>query len=288
MKKKSGWRIVFIISIIGCICCAGFLGWYLYQDYRTEKEYEQLQAEAREKAAQEEARKKEEDKVSLEEIENAEFTGEQQGEEAEITENFFVDMENPINFDELQKTNSDIYAWIRIPDTKIDYPILQGEDNLTYLNTDVYGDFALSGSIYLDSNCDNTFSGNYSLLYGHHMANHKMFGDLDKYKNQKFFKKNDTGTLILPDRSYKLKVFACLSVPASEQVIFGPEQWQTDTTGLVEYVRNHATHVHQEMMDQIGTSEDHSQILAMSTCSSEYTDARTVILALMIANSPEK
>lgn len=120
------------------------------------------------------------------------------------------------------------------------------------------------------------------------MANHKMFGDLDKYKNQKFFKKNDTGTLILPDRSYKLKVFACLSVPASEQVIFGPEQWQTDTTGLVEYVRNHATHVHQETMDQIGSSEDCSQILAMSTCSSEYTDARTVILALMIPNSPEK
>ena len=69
MKKKSGWRIVFIISIIGCICCAGFLGWYLYQDYRTEKEYEQLQAEAREKAAQEEARKKpQDDQIRLEAI----------------------------------------------------------------------------------------------------------------------------------------------------------------------------------------------------------------------------
>lgn len=199
-----------------------------------------------------------------------------------------VEEDGGASFEELRAINPDVCAWLTLDHTKIDYPILQGEDNLTYLNTDVYGDFALSGSIYLDSNCDNTFSGNYSLLYGHHMANHKMFGDLDKYKNQKFFKKNDTGTLILPDRSYKLKVFACLSVPASEQVIFGPEQWQTDTTGLVEYVRNHATHVHQEMMDQIGTSEDHSQILAMSTCSSEYTDARTVILALMIPNSPEK
>ena len=126
-----------------------------------------------------------------------------------------VEEDGGASFEELRAINPDVCAWLTLDHTKIDYPILQGEDNLTYLNTDVYGDFALSGSIYLDSNCDNTFSGNYSLLYGHHMANHKMFGDLDKYKNQKFFKKNDTGTLILPDRSYKLKVFACLSVPAS-------------------------------------------------------------------------
>ena len=167
MKKKSGWRIVFIISIIGCICCAGFLGWYLYQDYRTEKEYEQLQAEAREKAAQEEARKKEEDKVSLEEIENAEFTGEQQGEEAEITENFFVDMENPINFDELQKTNSDIYAWIRIPDTKIDYPIAQREgDPSYYLSHDMYQQPRFAGCIYTeDCNSKDFMDPNTCLLY---------------------------------------------------------------------------------------------------------------------------
>ena len=66
------------------------------------------------------------------------------------------------------------------------YPVLQGEDNLTYINKDVYGNFALAGSIFLDSNCDRSFQKKYSLLYGHHMAEHKMFGDLDLYEKQKF------------------------------------------------------------------------------------------------------
>ena len=111
------------------------------------------------------------------------------------------------SFEELRKINPDVCGWITLDHTKIDYPILQGEDNLTYINTDVYGDFALSGSIFLDSGCDNTFQGKYSLLYGHHMANHKMFGDLDLYRKKKFFDKNTTGTLILLDRSYKLEIF---------------------------------------------------------------------------------
>ena len=127
----------------------------------------------------------------------------------------------------------------------------------------------------------------YSLLYGHHMAEHKMFGDLDLYRKKKFFDKNTTGTLILPDRSYKLEIFACMQVSASEDSIFATGKWQADTSGLVDFVRKNAEHVHQQTMDNIGKSEDFSQILAMSTCSSEFTDARTVLLAVMKPYSPE-
>ena len=191
------------------------------------------------------------------------------------------------SFEELRKINPDVCGWITLDHTKIDYPILQGEDNLTYINTDVYGDFALSGSIFLDSGCDRNFQGKYSLLYGHHMAEHKMFGDLDLYRKKKFFNKSTTGTLILPDRSYKLEIFACMQVSASEDSIFATGKWQADTSGLVDFVRKNAEHVHQQTMDNIGKSEDFSQILAMSTCSSEFTDARTVLLAVMKPYSPE-
>ena len=141
------------------------------------------------------------------------------------------------SFEELRKINPDVCGWITLDHTKIDYPILQGEDNLTYINTDVYGDFALSGSIFLDSGCDRNFRGKYSLLYGHHMAEHKMFGDLDLYRKKKFFNKSTTGTLILPDRSYKLEIFACMQVSASEESIFATGKWQADTSGLVDFVR---------------------------------------------------
>ena len=86
------------------------------------------------------------------------------------------------SFEELRAINPDVCAWITMDNTEIDYPILQGDDDLTYINTDVYGNFALAGSIFLDVRNTPDFSDAYSLIYGHHMANSKMFGDLDLYK----------------------------------------------------------------------------------------------------------
>lgn len=199
-----------------------------------------------------------------------------------------IDENGGASFEELLAINPDVCAWITLDGTEIDYPVVQGEDNLEYLNKDVYGEFALSGSIFLDSECDNTFHDQYALLYGHHMANSRMFGDLDLYEDEGFFHENATGTLMLPDRSYELEIFAYLRVSASEENIFTPERWRTDNSGLLDYVKGNAMYVHEETLEQIGTSEDFSQILAMSTCSSEFTDARTVILAVMKPYSPEK
>ncbi len=198
-----------------------------------------------------------------------------------------IEEDGGASFEELRSINPDVFAWLTLDNTEIDYPVLQGEDNLTYINTDVYGDFTLAGSIFLDASCDNTFHDQYSLLYGHHMANSKMFGDLELYEDQEFFEENTKGMLILPDRSYELEIFACLRTLASEEAIFTPQRWQTDNRGLLDFVRDNGIYIHQNTMAQIGASEDFSQVLAMSTCSSEFTDARTIILAVMKPYSPE-
>lgn len=186
------------------------------------------------------------------------------------------------SFEELRAVNPDVCAWLTLDNTEIDYPVLYGKDNLTYINTDVYGNFAMAGSVFMDSGCDRTFQEQYFLLYGHHMAEHKMFGDLDLYEKESFFNKNTTGELILPDRAYRLKIFACLRVKSSEEAIFTPQKWKTDNKGLVDFVRKNAMYVHEDTMEKIGTSEDFSKVLAMSTCSSEFTEARTVLLAVMV------
>ena len=191
------------------------------------------------------------------------------------------------SFEELRKINPDVCGWITLDHTKIDYPILQGEDNLTYINTDVYGDFALSGSIFLDSGCDNTFQGKYSLLYGHHMANHKMFGDLDLYKDAEFFAENTTGELILPDRTYDLKTFACLLVPSSESAIFQPQRWDSDLQGLYTFAQENALNLNTETLAAMKAAGDDAQVLALSTCSTEFTDARTILLAWMIPSASD-
>ncbi len=194
------------------------------------------------------------------------------------------DKEQP-DFSELLSINPDVCAWITMDGTKIDFPVLQGETNLTYINRDIYGKFALAGSIFLDSQNAKDFSDSYNLLYGHHMDGGNMFGDLDLYKKQEFFQKNDTGTLLLPDRVYNLKVAAVLITGVSDDYIFQLRNWPPIwKEGQLDYIRSHALFVREDVLNALEKSE-HPQLVALTTCTSEFTDARTVVLAQMI---PEK
>ncbi len=184
------------------------------------------------------------------------------------------------SFEELLAINPDVCAWVSLDNTKVDHPVLQGSTNLTYINRDVYGEFSLAGSIYLDTRNNRDFSDPYSLLYGHHMENSGMFGDLDLYKDQAFFDSNSSGMLILPDKTYQLEIFACLLIQAGEDEIFDPEKWQTDITGLLAYARENSLHLREETVQKIEQGRLRN-VLALSTCSTEFTDARTIVLAGM-------
>lgn len=188
--------------------------------------------------------------------------------------------EETVSFEELLAVNPDVCAWVSLDNTNVDFPVLQGETNLTYINTDVYGNFALAGSIFLDSRNDRTFADTYSLLYGHHMANSGMFGDLDLYKDETFFNENRTGELILPDRVYNLEIYACLLVSASEDMIFEVEATGGDIHTLYDFCEQNAMYIHKETLDA-ARADPETKTLALSTCSSEFTDARTIVLAVM-------
>ena len=110
-------------------------------------------------------------------------------------------LEGP-SFAELRAINPDVCAWVTLDDTGVDYPVVQGRDNLTYVNTDVYGKFSLAGTIFLDSRCASDFSDAYGLLYGHHMVSGQMFGDLENYQDAAFLREHTAGALLLPDRAY--------------------------------------------------------------------------------------
>ena len=190
------------------------------------------------------------------------------------------------SFAELLAINKDVRAWVTVDNTNVDFPVLQGEDNLTYINTDIYGNFALAGSILLDSRNAPDCSDAYSLLYGHHLANSGMFGDLDLIKDEKFFAENRTGALILPDRAYSLEIYACLLVSASEEAIFEPETVRGDMHILYDFCTENAMFCRTETLEA-ARNDPASQTLALSTCSSEFTDARTIVLALMKPYQPD-
>ena len=107
---------------------------------------------------------------------------------------------NP-SLQDLQKINADVCAWLTVYDTGIDYPVVRGKDDMEYINKDVYGDFALSGAIFLQSANQPDFSDPYNLIYGHHMSNGAMFGDVVEFADEEYFATHETGTLYLPEKT---------------------------------------------------------------------------------------
>lgn len=189
------------------------------------------------------------------------------------------------SFEELLAINKDVCAWVTVDNTNIDFPVLQGENNLSYINRDVYGNFALAGSIFLDSRNNKEFHDMVSLLYGHHMEGSDMFGDLDKFKEQKFFDENKTGLLILPDRSYDLEIFACILTDASDDAIFEPHEYDTNINELFKLTEAKALCYDAEKLAELKAANGATQILILSTCSTEFTDARTILLTEMKPHS---
>ena len=102
------------------------------------------------------------------------------------------------------------------------------------------------------------------------MVSGQMFGDLEKYQDAAFLETHTGGTLLLPDRTSRLEVLGCLLIPASEERIFEPET--QDITALLDWAQDTA-------LCWRADAPVPERVLAMSTCSSAYTDARTVVLA---------
>lgn len=115
----------------------------------------------------------------------------------------------PIDFETLWETNSDVYAWINIPGTVIDYPILQHTtDDSYYLNYTIDGVEGYPGCIYTERVNSKDFTDNNTVIYGHNMRNGTMFTDLHKFREADFFVDHDTVYIYTPSKQLTYKIFA--------------------------------------------------------------------------------
>lgn len=178
---------------------------------------------------------------------------------------------------ELVALNPDVRGWLTIDDTHIDYPVVQGKTDMDYINKDVYGEFSLSGSIFMDSRNAADFSDSYCLLYGHHMDNGAMFGDVVEFVNKDYFDSHRTGTLYLIDGSvYTIELFACIEIDAFDSVVYQPTAQEQGNVGpLLEYIREKAVQYR-----EIGVTTS-NQIIGLSTCAEAETNGRVVVFGRM-------
>lgn len=116
---------------------------------------------------------------------------------------------NPIDFPSLKAEHPDIYAWISIPDTGVNYPIVQSatDDNF-YLRRDLDGAYSVYGSIYTQSMNATDFSDPVTVVYGHNTENGTMFGDLLKFRDPDFFAAHEELYIYLPGHILTYRIIA--------------------------------------------------------------------------------
>ena len=174
------------------------------------------------------------------------------------------------SFEELQEINPDVIAWVTVYGTKIDHPVVQGKNNVEYLNKDVFGRTSLGGAIFLDSQNNPDFEDYNSIIHGHHMQESAMFGNLDLFVDEEFFLSRKYGNLFFNGDDHGLEFFIFVETTGYDFDVFktgvaygAPAQaYLADLYTKAIWTRD------------IGIQPD-DQIVLLATCTSDLDNRRT-------------
>lgn len=192
------------------------------------------------------------------------------------------DMEDP-DFDELMKINPDIYAWIYIPNTMVDYPVAQSsgdEDDNFYLEHNVYKQYQFSGTIYSEKQNSRDFHDRVTVLYGHNMLNGTMFASLHNFEDPDFFEQNNTVFITTKDKVLTYLVYSAYTY--DDRHILN-SFYMEDNDIFREYL--HSTmdpHTYNgNVRDRVELNMD-DHILTLSTCTSGPSDTRFLVQGVLV------
>lgn len=179
-------------------------------------------------------------------------------------------------------SNEDIYAWIYIPDTKIDYPVLQNANELDYyLNTNLDGSKGYPGCIYTQMMNAKDWTDKNTVLYGHNMRNGTMFGSLHLYEDSVFFDEHSYVYIYTQEELLAYQVFAAYEYNDQHLLLFHdtstPENFQEYLDLIFEndgLNNNFDTEVKLDGSDRI---------ITLSTCINNKPDRRWLVQAVLVA-----
>ena len=186
-----------------------------------------------------------------------------------------------LDFSSLYDINPDIYAWIEIEGTKVDYPVLQSPDNDDkYLNTAYDGSRYIGGAIFTQAGYNsNDFNDPVTAIYGHTMASGTLFGQLQKiYSSKDGFDSHSEILLYLPDETRYYDVFAAVpfeSIHIMYNYDFTSEYWYENFFNRVFDVRSFGANFNEELRPQYG-----DRVIILSTCLNEDSSKRFLVMAV--------
>lgn len=262
MKKKKV-NIPFLISAFifaGALIC---FVWYMFSIHLEDSGFESL----REKL-----------------IKTDEAREDKDGEEAEESLSYYLINGTVVQeeFKDLYLENNDIMGWIKIDDTKLDYPVMiTPEEPEYYIHKNFSGEYSFDGTPFAGAGTDYKGPDNNMIIYGHHLVNNMMFSTLDDYESEEFYKQ------------HRYITFDTLRQTGTYEVIgaFRTQVYPTSYTGFVFY--NHLDMSKDEFDDYVSnvksltpyktsSSEYGDQLITLSTCAYHTSNGRFVVVAKRI------
>ncbi len=284
MKKdrKKLWAAVWVVSIVLVITALSVLCIYLYRMYTAGKSYDDISL------IMSEGRIETQDapiSSLMSETDTAADFSEASETDSKTKKSDAVN--GDVNFTELWKINTDIYAWISIPNTNINYPVLQTDgDDAFYLEHNYKKEYEFAGSIYTEKLNRKDFSDPNTVLYGHNMLNGTMFRHLHNFRDPDFFAANPYIYIYLPDRTLTYEIFSAYEYD-DRHILYSFDF--NDKQVFAEYL-DYATNPTNSMMyntrDISVTADD--KIITLSTCLGNIDTSRYLVQGVLISDEPAK
>lgn len=254
-RGRGAWRVVFVVSVVVLVVALAALGAIGYQYWSQQRAYDDLEQYA-----------------AVQERENLALS--------DLT----------VDWDSLRAINPDIVAWVYMPGTSVNYPVVQGQDNEEYLHQSFDGStgwLASAGTIFLDAGNSADLADRNNALYGHHMNDGSMFAPIADLADQGEFDAHRDVYVLTPAGNYRLKTFALVNTVGSDAIV--QTSFSTDADWRA-YVQDKLDRSVVAQTGDVLSVDDIKQSFLLSTCEYSQNDGRAVLFAAVVettvANDP--
>ncbi len=186
--------------------------------------------------------------------------------------------DNPIDFAALQAKNPDTVAWIQVPGTVIDYPVMRSggdrEENF-YLDHNSEGKSHVAGSIYMQKLNEAKFSDPNTVLYGHDMRNGSMFAGLHQYRKKAFFDEHRTITVYTPGHILTYEIYSAF-VYDNRHILNSFNFYNKDDYAAFLKQTLNPTSMTKQVREGVSVTTN-ARILTLSTCTGISTQRYLVV-----------
>ena len=186
----------------------------------------------------------------------------------------------PDKLKRLYEENNDLAGWISIPETAVDYPVMQHGDNQYYLSQDFFGNEDRYGCLFVKDIADVNTPGKNFIIYGHSMWDGSMFGSLEKYKSESYCREHSTiyFDTLYEQRTYEVMAVFLSKVYKEDDDVFKYYQfYQADSEE--EFRVFYENIMEMSLYDTGVTAQYGDTFLMLSTCAYHEEDGRLVVVA---------